>query len=129
MASHQWFPNLKKIKQLIPMNRVTVDYITQPKKENAACVVTMTTRCGPRGLILTLRVQCGGRGEGGGALQLLALVQRGGVLRRALHRQSRHVVQRRQQLQCFGARGRRLHGWGDASCGGGVGGGETKGEE
>lgn len=33
------------------MNCVTVDYITQRKKENAACVVTMAARCGPRGLI------------------------------------------------------------------------------
>lgn len=54
-----------------------------------------------------------------GALQLLALVQRGGVLRRARHRQSRHVAQRRQQLQRLGARGRRLHGRGGAGCGGG----------
>lgn len=48
-------------------------------------------------------------------LQLLALVQRGGVLGGALHGPGGHVAQRGQHLQRLGARGRRFHGRGCAS--------------
>ncbi len=48
--------------------------------------------------------------------QLLALVQRSGVLGGALHRQSRHVAQRGQQLQRLRGRGSCLNGQGFASC-------------
>lgn len=51
----------------------------------------------------------------GAALQLLALVQWGGVLGGALHRQSGDVAQGRQQLQRLRAGGGGLHGRGCAS--------------
>lgn len=79
----------------------------------AVCVATGS----PAGSGPVVKVMVKGGSGWRGALQLFALVQRGGVLGGAFHGQSRHVAQSRQQLQCLGARGRRFHGWGCASWG------------